>query len=163
MIANSVPVYFSRQLAKAIKKYHAVDPITSFAQEMAERGGFMQILIEHYDAEWDETAPEVIKELTREYVEDNNDVGRFFESVMEKSEDKGDFILMTDLFNLYETHCSRKHKPRPQRGNFKNQLIAYIDTQRHGVFKAQHTIRTDGKFKTVKNVAKEWRLKPESW
>ncbi|KAJ3361992.1 hypothetical protein GGF32_006734 [Allomyces javanicus] len=117
----------------------------------------MQILIEHYDNKWDEQAPSIIRNETKEYVEDNNEVGRFLSGVMTKSEDKTDFVLMTHLFEQYETHCNMTRKPRPQRGNFKNQLIAFVDAQRHGVFKDKTTHQQDGKVKTLNNVVKGWK------
>ncbi|KAJ3350454.1 hypothetical protein GGF32_004852 [Allomyces javanicus] len=118
----------------------------------------MQILIEHYDDKWDEQAPAIIRNETKEYVEDNNEVGRFLNGAMTKSEDKTDFVLMTDLFEQYETHCNMMRKPRPQRGNFKNQLIAFVDAQRHGVFKEKHNTQSDDKVKSARNVVKGWKL-----
>ncbi|KAJ3360556.1 hypothetical protein GGF32_008298 [Allomyces javanicus] len=118
----------------------------------------MQILIEHYDDNWNEQAPAIIRNETKEYVEDNNEVGRFLNGVMTRSEDKTDFVLMADLFEQYETHCNMTRKPRPQRGNFKNQLIAFVDAQRHGVFKDKHNTRSDDKVKSVRNVVKGWKL-----
>ena len=73
----------------------------SFREHDEMRMEFMRYILDHYDHEWDYSMTNVIRESSRGYLNDNDNVGKFVNEHLER--DKDSFVTLKDLKMLYKT------------------------------------------------------------
>ena len=89
--------------------YQANTEITyGFRENDALKMEYMRYILDHYDHDWDFQMTDYIKESSRAYLSENDNIGNFVKEFLER--DKDSFVTLKEIKELYKRsdHCDGK-------------------------------------------------------
>ena len=113
---------------------------------------YMKMLISIYDPNYEYNEPELIKQWSGEYCDDNNDVKKFVEDLLEHTNSKTDYLLIKNLKELYK---SCKEYDQSKLKNLKECLEKEMNTS----VLDKSKIKINNKWSDVRSIIFGWKLK----